>query len=68
VGGREAAREIRPIERLNGEEVQRGQNAAHGRHRHLALALLDLEATQILGRGGIGRAPKEVAKRTTSRM
>jgi len=51
------AREVGPVERVREEEPQRRDDAVHRRHGNAGLALLDLEAAQILRRGRIGRAP-----------
>jgi hypothetical protein len=53
------ARQIGPIERLREEEPQRRHDGVHGRRRHVQLALLDLEAPNVLRRCGVGRAPQE---------
>jgi hypothetical protein len=53
------ARKVWPIDRVREEEPQRRYNAVHGRHRDADLALLDLEAAQILRRGRGGRASHE---------
>jgi hypothetical protein len=51
------AREVGPVERVREEEPQRRDNAVHRRHGNAGVALLDLEAAQILRRGCVGRAP-----------
>jgi hypothetical protein len=51
------AREVGPVERVREEEPQRRDDAVHRRHGNAGLALLDLEAAQILRRGRVGRAP-----------
>ena len=48
-----------PVERVGEEEAQRRDDAVHGRHGNAGLALLDLEAAQVLRRGRLGRAPQE---------
>jgi hypothetical protein len=39
----ELARQIGTIDRMREEEAKRRDDAVHGRHRHAALLLLDLE-------------------------
>ena len=53
------AREVGPVERVREEEPQRRDDAVHRRHGNASLALLDLEAAQILRRGRVGRAPQK---------
>lgn len=53
------ARQIGPVERLREEEPQRRHDGVHGRRRDIQLALLDLEAPDVLRRCGVRRAPQE---------
>jgi hypothetical protein len=52
-------REVGSVERVREEEPQRRDDAVHRRHRNAGLALLDLEAAQILLRGRVGRATQK---------
>ena len=63
----EPARQIRAVEGVGEEEAQGREDAVEGRHRHAGLALLDLEATQILRGGRILPASEKMARRPTSR-
>ena len=53
------AREVGPVERVREEEPQRRDDAVHRRHGNAGLALLDLEAAQILRHGRVRRAPQK---------
>ena len=52
-------REVGPVERVREEQPQRRDDAVHRRHGNASLALIDLEAAQILRRGRVGRAPQK---------
>ena len=47
-----------PVEGVGEEEPQRRDNAVHGRRRNAGFLLFDLEAADILGGRGVGRAPQ----------
>ena len=64
----EPAREVGPVKRVRKEEPQRRDDAVHRRHGNASLALIDLEAAQILRCGPVGRAPQERGEAPTSRM
>jgi hypothetical protein len=56
------ARQVGPIDGLREEEPQRRDDTVHGRRRHAALALLDLELAHVIGRRRVGRASQERGK------
>jgi hypothetical protein len=53
------SREIGPVKRVREEEEQRRDSAVQSSAGNASLALLDLEAAQILRRGLVRRAPQK---------
>lgn len=63
------AGKISPVERMGEEKkAQRCDHAVHGRRGNNHVALFDLEPLDVLSNRGVGRRPRNAAKRVTSRI
>ena len=61
-GDHQRARQIPPLQRHREQEAQRRDRAVDRRRADAVLMLVQLEAPDVLGRRGVGSAPKERGK------